>query len=56
VPDWIRWEDWIKQEEEQQERACIECAQANGYSIGESLGCEDGHLNCKGCPWGGSEK
>lgn len=54
MPKWIKWEDFIKQEEEAQERACIECASSNGHTLEMALGCEDGdgNLNCQGCPWG----
>jgi len=31
--------------------ACLKCAKANGYTEEEAYNCNDGDLQCKGCPW-----
>jgi hypothetical protein len=46
------WETYIAREEEQAERACNECAAENGYTPEQAEECDDGNLECKGCPWG----
>ena len=36
---------------DENEFACLECAKANGYTEEEVERCDEGDLQCKGCPW-----
>jgi hypothetical protein len=38
-------------EEEWHERACVECAEANGHCAAEAEACDDGSVGCRACPF-----
>lgn len=44
-------EDPIGDQDDANERACIEEAARNNYSIEQANNCDEGNLNCKNCPF-----
>lgn len=47
----LGWTEFITREEAWAEEACLQCAQAAGYSPDEAELCEDADLNCPNCPF-----
>lgn len=48
----MEFEQWEILHEQINVNACRACAVKNGHTIDEADNCEDGELNCNGCPWG----
>jgi len=47
----MTWTEHERRREQDENRQCLECAEANGYRAREAEDCEDGDLECAGCPW-----
>lgn len=45
------WDRYIETEEAIAEGACYEVAEKNGLTKEQAEICDDGHLQCVGCPW-----
>ena len=43
--------DEVARIEEENEQACVKCAKTNGFTSEQANNCEEGELDCKGCPW-----